>query len=76
MMNMVGKKLPNGALVLAVRPARPGATDDFIVLADTGAGSVQRYVTWRTDVAGNAYWGHYNADLAAAAKEYTERRGS
>jgi hypothetical protein len=63
--------LPNGAMILERRQSK-GASGGFVVLC-CWEQSVAKYVTWRVDSLGNAFWGHYHTDITSAAKDYAER---
>lgn len=66
----VGKPLPNGATVLAHRPAS-GSYE--LVLAFSPA-SADPFITWKVDPeTGDAFWGDYYADIGEAAHDYKER---
>lgn len=59
---MTTETLKNGATVIERR--------GDVVLAKFR----DEYVTWKTDDAGNAYWGHYHQDdLESAVAEFTKR---
>ena len=63
--------LTNGAIVLQSAPLRDGGR---AVLTDAHAvSSVEPYVTWIVDAAGNAFWGHYFAKVTDASSDYAIR---
>lgn len=64
-----GTMLRNGATVIASRE-KAGET---IVLAHWGRGAHYEYVTWKLDVDGNAYYGHYHSYITSAATDFDAR---
>lgn len=59
----IGKLLPNGAVVLA--------KDGNMVFALSNG----EFVSWKLDLHGNAFFGHYYGDcLVTAVKAYNDRR--
>jgi len=56
-----GDRLENGAKILE----RSGA----VVLCSFG----REFVTWRIDMDGHAYWGHYHKTVSAAVIDYEKR---
>jgi hypothetical protein len=67
----IGDKLPNGAILLDVRPNRRG---EFVVLAlHAGAGAYEPFCTWQANVVGETYWGHYSTNLTDALEDFEER---
>jgi hypothetical protein len=65
----VANCLPNGAMILERRKHPNGG---YVVLC-CWEQSAAKYVTWRVDANGAAFWGHYYMDIAEAAKDYKER---
>ncbi len=66
----VGKNLPNGAMVLAHRPA----SGNYEVVLAYRSGSDDPFVTWKVvPETGDAFWGSYHGDIIEAVHDYKER---
>jgi len=74
----VGMELENGAILLAAKKLPAGSVDRkdlYVVLADSGEGTAQRYVTWLLWASdGSCHEGHYSDSIAAAATEFEARK--
>lgn len=66
----VGKRLPNGATVLASRPA----SGNYNLVLAWRQESDDPFVTWKVDPeTGDAFWGHYHESITQAVEDYEER---
>lgn len=69
----VGDLLPNGAMILALRP-RPGTRNRnlWMVLAYASE-SVHPYVTWTMEIDGTTFWGNYYEEIEDAVDDFMLR---
>lgn len=66
----VGKTLPNGATVLASRPA----SGNYELVLAFHPESADPFITWKVQPeTGEAHWGSYHNDIAEAVHDYEER---
>lgn len=67
-----GKKLRNGAKIVGY--LAHADTNKRVVFCEWPENdSVLKYVTWRVDEEGNAFWGHYFSDRELAKTDFVER---
>ena len=71
----IGEKLPNGAVLVAMRPSRadPGS---WVVLARREAVTLDQWVTWRSSMRGSqlaTYWGRYRNHQDDAERGFQDR---
>ncbi len=69
-MTQIGQKLPNGAIVLATRPA----SGNYDLVLAFHPGSDDPFITWKVQPeTGEAHWGTYRNDIVEAVQDYQER---